>query len=294
MTEIHHRFLNVALAEIAAARHLRYEEWGQGWVARVGDGRRWLSTYGYQLSLNSAVAASVARDKSAAGERLSADGLPVVPTELVLDDVRQQWLDGRSSQAVLDRVLAGATYPVIVKPNEGSSGEGVYWCADGVQARRRVVELLAHEPSVVIQPFLDLVREERWVLIDGRACLRYRKCPAPPSVTGRHAPLFNLAAGATIDELGLVGASPEAESLAQSAVAALGLRVAAVDLVTDVSGQRLVLEVNSGLSFEHLVRLEPQARPEAVAVYDTAVVAALAESAPGQVDLAGRLSSGSG
>jgi glutathione synthase/RimK-type ligase-like ATP-grasp enzyme len=294
LTEIHHRFLNAALAEIAAARRLRYDEWGQGWVARVGDGRRWLSTYGYQLSLNSAVAASVARDKSAAVERLSADGLVVVPTELILDDVRQRWLDGRPHDAVLEPVLAAATYPVIVKPNEGSSGEGVYWCADADQARRRVAELLAREPSVVIQPFLELVSEERWVLIDGQPRLRYRKCPAPPDRTGRHAPLFNLAAGATVDQLGLAGASTEAEGLARAAVASLGLRVAAVDVVTDLAGQRRVLEVNSGLSFEHLVRLEPRARPDAVAVYDAAVVAALAEPSPSEIDRADLAGSGSG
>jgi glutathione synthase/RimK-type ligase-like ATP-grasp enzyme len=296
LADVHHRFFNAALAEVAAARGLRYEEWAQGWCARVGDGRRWLSAYGYQLSLNSAVSASVARDKGAAAERLALDGLPVVPTQLVLGDVRQRWLDGRDSDDVLDQVLADATFPLVVKPNEGSSGEGVFWCEDPETARRRVHELLVHEQSVVVQPFLELEREERWVLLDGRAQLRYVKQPAPPSQTGRHAPLFNLAAGATVGQSGLGeadGADPSAEALAVAAMGSLGLRTAAVDLVTGVDGRRWVLEVNSGLSFEHLVRLRPDLRADAVAVYDAALSLALATDpslagdAPGVVPAGG-------
>ncbi len=275
MTEIHHRFLNQALVEIAHARGLTYEEWGQGWLARVGDGHQSLSTYGYQLSLNSAVAASGARDKAAAVERLERDGVTVVPTRLVLGDVRQAWLDGRKATDVLDQVLADWAPPLIVKPNEGSSGDGVFLCRDPDQVRRRVLELLEREPSVVVQPFLDLVCEERWIVLDGAPQLRYTKAPGTADRADRRAPLFNLALGATVGEFGLDGARPESRELALAAAHSLGLRVAAVDLVHGVDGSCQVLEVNSGLSFEHLVRLEPSRRPDAVAVYDAAVTAAL-------------------
>ncbi len=280
MGEIHHRFLNQALAEIAATRGLTYEEWGQGWLTRVGDGRAGLSTYGYQLSLNSAVAASGARDKGAAAERLARDGLAVVPTRLVLGDVRQSWLDGRKAVEVLDQVLADWSPPLIVKPNEGSSGDGVFLCRNPDQVRRRVDQLLRREPAVVVQPFLELACEERWVVLDGRPLLRYTKQPGGDSTgeAGRRAPLFNLALGATVGEFGLDGATPGARELALAAARSLGLRVAAVDLVRGLDGSVQVLEVNSGLSFEHLVRLEPSRRAQAVAVYDAAVTAALADA----------------
>ena len=279
MSEIHHRFLNQALIEIARARGLVYEEWGQGWLTRVGDGRRSLSTYGYQLSLNSAVAASGARDKAAAVERLERDGVAVVPTRLVLGDVRQAWLDGRRAADVLDQVLADWSPPLIVKPNEGSSGDGVFLCRDRPQVHRRVLELLEREPAVVVQPFLDLVREERWIVLDGAPRMRYTKTPGAPDGAGRRAPLFNLALGATVGEFGLEGARPGTRELALAAAGSLGLRVAAVDLVHGVDGSCRVLEVNSGLSFEHLVRLEPSCRTEAVAVYDAAVTAAMSGGA---------------
>jgi glutathione synthase/RimK-type ligase-like ATP-grasp enzyme len=281
LTGVHHRFLNQALVEIADVRGLRYEEWGQGWVTRVGDGPRSLSTYGYQLSINPVVAASVARDKSAAVERLERDGVAVVATHLVLNAVRQDWLDGRSPDQVLDQALTtlldAGPVPLIVKPNEGSSGDGVYLCRDQVEVRRRVHELLDREPSVVIQPFLELDREERWIVLDGQPRLRYTKRPADPVRSGRRAPLFNLALGAAVDEFGLAGADPDAERLAVAAARSLGLRVAAVDLVSGPEEGLAVLEVNSGLSFEHLVRLEPSRRADAVGVYDAVVTAALAD-----------------
>ncbi len=279
MSEIHHRFLNQALVEIAAARGLVYEEWGQGWLTRVGDGRRSLSTFGYQLSLNSAVAASGARDKAAAVERLGRDGVAVVPTRLVLGDVRQAWLDGRRAADVLDEVLADWAPPLIVKPNEGSSGDGVFLCRERAQVRRRVLELLEREPAVVVQPFLDLIREERWIVLDGVPRMRYTKTPGGPEGSGRRAPLFNLALGARVGEFGLEGAQPGSRELALAAAGSLGLRVAAVDLVHAVDASCQVLEVNSGLSFEHLVRLEPARRADAVAVYDAAVTAAMSASA---------------
>jgi hypothetical protein len=51
--------------------------------------------------------------------------------------------------------------------------------------------------------------------------------------------------------------------------------VAAVDLLTDDAGRVAVMEVNSGWSFEHLVRALPAARPDAVAAYEAAVDVAL-------------------
>ncbi len=273
------RFMNRALAEIAARRGLLHEERGGGWIVRVGNGHRHLETYGYLLSLNDGVAASVARDKGAAAERLVLDGVPTVPTGLVLGDLRQGWVDGRDARAGFDDAVARLDPPYVVKPNEGSSGVGVTRADDVEGAWSAVEALLVGEPAVVLQPLVPVVSEERWVLLGDEPVIRYAKAPAPGTAAGP-VPMFNLALGATIASWGVADGSDATLDLARRARRSLGLATAAVDLLTDADGRTVVMEVNAGWSFEHLVRIWPDARSAAVAAYDAAVDAALGIRAP--------------
>lgn len=268
------RFLNQALAEIAARRGLHHEERSGGWIVRVGDGHRHLETYGYVLSLNRSVPDAVARDKAAAAERLVLDGVPTVPTGLVLVDRRQGWIDGRRARDGFDDAVARSTGPFVVKPNGGSSGTDVVRVDDIDAAWAATRALLATEPSVVVQPVVDITSEERWVLLGDEPVIRYTKSPAAASSpTGL--PMFNLALGATVASWGVDEGTPAALGLARRARCSLGLATAAVDLITDVEGRTVVMEVNSGWSFEHLVRVRPATRPAAVAAYEAALDVAL-------------------
>jgi glutathione synthase/RimK-type ligase-like ATP-grasp enzyme len=266
------RFLNRALVEIATRRGLLHEERSGGWIVRVGNGHRHLEAYGYLLSLNDGVAAAaaVARDKAAAAERLELDDIPTVATALVLNDLRQAWIDGREARAGFDDAMARLDPPFVVKPNEGSSGVGVTRADDDVAAWVATERLLATEPAVVVQPVVAIASEERWVLLGDEPLLRYAKSPAAGPV-----PMYNLALGATITSWGVDEGSDVGLVLARRARRALGLATASVDLLTDVDGRTIVMEVNAGWSFEHLVRIRPDTRPTAVAAYEAAVDVAL-------------------
>ncbi|HEX7134462.1 MAG TPA: hypothetical protein VF228_17950 [Iamia sp.] len=264
------RFLNRALGEIAARRGLIFEEHSGGWIVRVGNGHRHLEAYGYLLSLNAGVASLMARDKAAAAQRLELDGIPTVATALVLNDLRQAWVDRRDTRAAFDDAMARLDPPFVVKPNEGSSGVGVTRADDAVAAWAATERLLATEPAVVVQPIVAIASEERWVLLGDQPLLRYAKAPAAGPV-----PMYNLARGATITSWGVEEGPAEGLALARAARRALGLATAAVDLLTDVDGRTIVMEVNAGWSFEHLVRIRPDTRPTAVAAYEAAVDVAL-------------------
>jgi [lysine-biosynthesis-protein LysW]--L-2-aminoadipate ligase len=266
------RFLTEAFSTLAEARQLIYEEKFGGWILRVGDGRRHLGAYGYQLSLNSAVAASIAKDKAAAADRLSSDGLPVIPTLLLLDDKRQRWMDGRGAEVAANETLDTVEYPVVIKPNEGSSGADVRVFHDRNAARSFARLMLRSEPSVCVQPLIELSSEERWVVLDTRPVMRYSKVPVSRA---DGLPLFNLAMGGSVAECGLETGSVEARRLAIAAAESVGVRIGAVDVVTDRDGRQMVIEVNSGLSFEHLVSTAPELRSTALDVYRQALDAAL-------------------
>lgn len=264
------RFLNQTLAAIASRRGLLHEELSGGWIVRVGNGHRHLETYGYLLSLNDGVAAAIARDKAAAHERLVNAGIPTVPTALVLEDRRQRWVDGRDHRAAFADAMDRITPPFVVKPNEGSSGLGVHRADDADAAWDATRTLLATEPAVVIQPLVPVASEERWVLLGDEPLVRYAKVPIALAM-----PMHNLALGATVGSWGIDEGSPEGLDLARHVRRSLGLATAAVDVVTDADGRRVVMEVNAGWSFEHLVRIRPESRPAAVAAYDRAVDVAL-------------------
>lgn len=228
---------------------------------------------GYQFGINSATASTIAKDKAATAEYLASADIPVVPTELVLLPNRLEWLDADdTTQAALTRALARTGLPAVVKPNQGSSGKGVSVVDTADAAWTATAEILLEGQSVAVQPLCRLVAEERWVLLGDEPMLWYRKGASPdhPAMA-----TFNLTLGATVDDYGVERGDPAHLRLAQQARRCVGLTFCTVDLVTTRDGEVLVLEINSGVSFEHLIAAKPDAEDDARAAYEAAALVAL-------------------
>lgn len=252
---------------------LRREFRGGGWIQRVSDGDRFVDVMGFQFGLNSAVAAMVAKDKAAAAEYLGKEAIPVVGTELVLLPNRLEWLDEDDTpHSALSRALARTGLPAVVKPNEGSSGTGVKMVTSEDEAWEATRAILEERESVAVQALCDLVVEERWVLLGDEPVVWYRKVSVPD---GAVMATFNLTLGATVSHWGAEHGDPAHLAIARRARQAIGLTFCAVYLVTTRTGEVLVLEVNSGVSFEHLIEAEPDAEPAAYAAYEAAVLVGL-------------------
>ena len=172
--------------------------------------------------LNRPSALAVAHDKPAALAHLAQAGLPVPPTLCIVRD-------GPCDLSA----LPGERF--VVKPAAGASGHGVTVGLDRATATACAAAFADASGPVLVQPQLGEGRDRRLFLVGRRLVAAMERRPAPRDGRG------NLGYGAQA-----VALEPEAEEtrLALAAADALGLDVAAVDLLVH-EGRALLLEVNS-------------------------------------------------
>jgi glutathione synthase/RimK-type ligase-like ATP-grasp enzyme len=221
-----------------------------GWLIVMQRGPRRHLAFGYDIGLNSAVAHQVANDKAATAELLEMSGVPCIPHALFLGPKLAAYVPASDSRAAMLGLLADHPAGIVVKPNEGTSGESVFWVTTRPALERAVAEIFAAYPSLAISPYVTIEDEVRVVSVDGAALVVYSK---RRGLDWRH----NLDLGAQ-PVLVEAGATREAcVEIAARAAQAIGLRFGSIDVVR-VGGAWKVLEVNSGVKMEALGRLHPE------------------------------------
>jgi glutathione synthase/RimK-type ligase-like ATP-grasp enzyme len=266
-----------------------------GWLIIMQRDTQRRLAIGYDIGLNSAVAHQAANDKAACAEVLASAGIPVIPHALFLGAKLSAHIPGSDSFDAMLRLLDAHPRGLVVKPNEGTSGEFVIRVATEAQLETAVVRILGPYPSLVISPYVEIADEVRVVLLDDRALIVYSK--TRPSVTGdgTHSLRELARQAATAEQLKTVtedfdaaeldaippagerrvlnwrhnldsGATPvllpadadrdACAALAIKAAQALRIRFASIDVVR-VDGAWEILEVNSGVKMEALGKRHP-------------------------------------
>lgn len=236
--------------------------------------------------VNSAVAWTISRDKAHTKSVLTANGVPVIPGGLFFAHGLRAALrePGREIADAID--FAGRLgFPVFCKPNTGSRGDFAEIIADAAQLSAYASRIAPLHESFLVEPVIDGA-EHRVFVQDGRVVFHASK--AAPAVTGDGKSTLaqlvaamdrNLAGGisasvvagrspdavpAAGERIVLAGrrnlsaaggvdhvsdtAPPALTRMAIAAVAAVGLRVGAVDLFDQSSSgdfsDLVVIEVN--------------------------------------------------
>ncbi len=235
-----------------------YESFSEDWILRLSheDARRFV--FGYSFSLNSGSSAQIANDKVACYQILSNAGISAMSHYLVRPEILNE-----SYISSLEDTLSGND--IVLKPLSGTGGLGI----SRHHSVREVLETINdnERPDWCLAPFTEIKREERIFMLDGEPLLSYEKVE-PPTIGGVQ--FYNLGRGARA-----VITKPSADnlSLADRSMSALGLRVAAVDIVTLTDGSRQVVEVNSGIMLERFMRQSEANKTIGYSIYRTLVEA---------------------
>jgi glutathione synthase/RimK-type ligase-like ATP-grasp enzyme len=153
-----------------------------GWLLVMQRGSQRRVAIGYDVGLNSAAAHLIASDKAAAAETLKLAGVPCIPHTLFLGPKLSAHVPGSGSRQAMQRLLDQHPHGLVVKPNEGTSGEAVFRVTTKQQLELAVERIFAAYPSLAISPYVEIEDEVRVVLLDDRALIVYSK--QRPSVTG--------------------------------------------------------------------------------------------------------------
>lgn len=243
------------IKDICAEQGFGFTSLSDGWLIEISSGSKTKRVLGYKFSLNDSVSSSIAGDKVAAHLLLARAGVPNVEHVLLRPKVSEQ-----QKQPLLDWDR------LVVKPLDGSGGHGVR-LFDDADSAVAWIESTSH-PAWAAAPYIDIEREIRIVMLDGEPLITYGK----QAVLVDGLKMFNLGVGATPQDI-----TPDEDllALARQAQQALGLRLSAVDVAETTSGERLVLEVNSGFMMEHYMRHSEDNRLRGVRAYNKIIKAVM-------------------
>jgi glutathione synthase/RimK-type ligase-like ATP-grasp enzyme len=289
-------FVN-ALKRYCAERDIRVEVKSDGWLLVMHRGPNKHFAYGYDIGLNSAIAHRIANDKAAASDVFQSCGVPYVPHHLFLKPDLRKYSASQSGtwEAMLSHLDENPS-GLVVKPNEGTSGNLVFRVRDKSELESAVNRIFGSNLSIVVSPYLEIADEIRVILIDHVPTVVYSKRRPAVIGDGIHSLLElvvkstnaeRLLAGMANDldraaldrvlpagqsltlnwrhnlELGATPVLLEQGELRESCVRlairgveAIGMRFGSVDVVR-VNGVDKILEINSGVMMEGLGRLHP-------------------------------------
>ncbi len=237
-----------------ACQNLGYEckTFSGDWIIRISSDNtlRWI--FGYGFDINAQAAAQNANDKVACYQILSEAGLPAMPHYLVRPEIMNATYISQLSQQLGD-------IAIVLKPLSGTGGHSITK-HDSIQ---RALTYIADKdrPDWSVSPFETIRSECRLFMLDGQVVLSYEKTEP---ITENGLLFYNLGKGSQA-----VICKPTAQEvdLARAAVTALGLRVAAVDIVTLTDDSQQIVEVNSGVMMEHFMRQSPEYRQIGYDIY---------------------------
>jgi glutathione synthase/RimK-type ligase-like ATP-grasp enzyme len=174
-------FVN-AVQKYCADNGITVETRSQGWLMVMQKGPRRHLAYGYDVGLNSAVTHRIANDKAATAELLEMDGIPCVPHALFLSPALREYIPPTGSWDAMLGVLRQNPGGIVVKPNEGTSGNLVFKVLTKLDLELAVNEIFSLNLNLAISPYLEIKNEVRVILVDCVPVIVYGK--SRRSVTG--------------------------------------------------------------------------------------------------------------
>jgi glutathione synthase/RimK-type ligase-like ATP-grasp enzyme len=185
-----------AVKKYCANHGIGVEIRSQGWLMIMHRGAKRHFAFGYDLGLNSAVAHRIANDKAATAEVLQICGVPCVPHTLFLNPKLNEYIPPQRSWETMLALLRENPDGIVVKPNEGTSGESVFKVLTEPDLELAVHKIFSSSLGLAISPYLDIENEVRVVLIDHDPVVIYSKDRPAITGDGKHS-LLELALAAT-------------------------------------------------------------------------------------------------
>ena len=164
-----------AIRKYCAARGITVDIGSQGWLIVMQRGPERHLAFGYDVGLNSAVAHRIANDKAAAAEVLRTSGVPCIPHTLFLSPEMNKYVPPQSSWQAMAALLRENPGGIVVKPNEGTSGESVFKVMTEPALELAAHRIFSRSLGLAISPYLDIEEEIRVVLIDHHPLVVYSK-----------------------------------------------------------------------------------------------------------------------
>lgn len=273
-------FLSKLLSEICVEKGIELEFFSYKYIAKLTKDEKVRYIIGNSFGNNSSSSAKLATDKCCTYEILKSYNVPVIEHNFV-----------NTLNSNLD-FTEKYNYDVVIKPNKGSEGKSVEHVTNLKDIKKVTNKIVRYEKAAAVCPFHEIKSEYRTFYLDGQTLLTYDKLR--PYVTGdgvsnvkklvklqdlKHINFEEMSKEELhyIPEKGekrriswkhnlCYGSKPQIitdkdklnkiQDIVKRAAQAIDITFASVDIVELVTGELMVLEINSAVTMTKFVEYE--------------------------------------
>lgn len=289
---------NKIIKQICQEKNIQYDELSDDWVIKLkkDDKNRFL--VGYKFDLNTQSTAEICNDKFALFAVLECEGIQAIKHNIIF----------KNEENKLNRYFNDYNQDIVLKPNNGTCGNNVLHISDYNKLKYEYTRLIGKCYSVDICPFYNIENEYRVIYLPNKQHIYKKIKPIitgdgihtvrellinfnkeyfskeenlnNKSVSADYIPAsgeiieyewrFNLSKGAKIDNVD----DKEKEilmNIVRKIVEVIGVKFVSIDIVKLTNQQYMVMEINSGVMMENLIKLQENGEQIAKDLYGEAI-----------------------
>ena len=289
---------NKIIKQICKEKNIEYEELSDDWIIKLKKGMKNKFLVGYKFDLNTQATAEICNDKFALFAVLESEGIPVVKHKIIF----------KNEEDKLSKYFNEYNRDVVLKPNNGTCGNNVLHICDYNKLKDEYSRLINKCYSVDICPFYEIENEYRVIYLPSKQHI-YKK--VKPIITGdgvhtvrellndfnneyfgkeenlkkenicvdyipqlgeiiEYEWRFNLSKGSKIADVDDKEKIILME-LVKKIVKVINVKFVSIDLVKLSNNQYMVMEINSGVMMENLIKLKKDGVKIAKELYEAAI-----------------------
>lgn len=290
--------LNKIIKQICQEKNIQCKELSDDWIIELKKENRNKFIVGYKFDLNTQAISEICNDKFALYAVLDSEGIPVIKYNILF----------KNEEDKLKKYFDEYNQNVVLKPNNGTCGNNVLHICDYNKLMNEYNKLMSKCYSVDICPFYEIQSEYRVIYLPSKQHI-YKK--VKPIITGdgvhnvkelllefndeyfsnegnlknenisvdyipklgekiEYEWRFNLSKGAKIADVD----NEEKTilmSLIKRIVEVIDVKFVSIDIVRLANNQYMVMEINSGVMMENLIKLQENGMQIAKNFYGEAI-----------------------
>lgn len=289
---------NKIIKQICQEKSIQYEELSDDWIIKLTKENKNKFIVGYKFDLNNQATSEICNDKFALYAVLKSEEIPVIEYNILF----------KNEEDKLEKYFYEYNQNVVLKPNNGTCGNNVLHICEYDKLKNEYNKLISKCYSVDICPFYEIESEYRVIYLPTKQHI-YKK--VKPIITGdgvhsvkelliefnseyfgdernlknenisadyipkfgekiEYEWRFNLSRGAKIADV-----DDEEKNILMNMInniiKVINLKFVSIDIVKLTNNQYMVMEINSGVMMENLVKLQDDGIQIAKSVYGEAI-----------------------
>ena len=162
------------LQELCKEMNIKIESLSYGWIFKLSKDNKVRYITG-NFDINRTASSKIACDKYGTFEVLKSQDIPIIKHTMVFNpEERKEYIKENEIWDIVYKEF-DKEKKVVVKPNYGFEGKGVFLCNTLEETKEAVKFLLNRNTSISICPFYDIKKEYRAFYLNGEILLIYEK-----------------------------------------------------------------------------------------------------------------------